>query len=86
MAICLWIGGEALSGTLRVLAVGSPSGEKVLKNIAAEMKSYGPGARAVVSINYKAEDTAVMYSMLRMSEAGFNMWMLRQATDTTRQA
>lgn len=35
------------------VAVGSPSGEKVLKNIAAEMKSYGPGARAVVSINYK---------------------------------
>lgn len=37
------------------VAVGSPSGEKVLSNIASEMKSYGPGARAVVSINYKGK-------------------------------
>lgn len=35
------------------VSVGSPSGDKVLRNIATEMKSYGPGARAVVSINYK---------------------------------
>lgn len=35
--------------------VGANSGDKVLKNIAAKMKSFGPGARAVVSINYKGD-------------------------------
>lgn len=39
------------------VSVGSSSGEKVLSNIAKEMKSYGAGSRAVVSINYRGRNS-----------------------------
>lgn len=46
----LWRGAFRHAKTVNV---GASRGDKVLDNITKRMKAYGPGARAVVSINYK---------------------------------
>lgn len=43
--------------------VGASRGDNVLDNIARKMKEYGPGARAVVSINYKGSRVGHVFNV-----------------------